>query len=190
MGGKGKRDVYRFVDVSSDTDLESAGGPRNVSRAGIVLHATAGVNSLAWLQRVEPHPKLRSSADYLIPPNGDILQITPVGRYAYHVGQATWRGLTNADNLLNKVLVGVEVESLDVPDSRYTNEQYIALAALVRVLLTRHRIPLVNIRTHAEIAVPRGRKTDPAQLSWPVLTQELLYPSWEHELFVFPEVLA
>jgi len=182
--------MFGFVDVSASTHLDSAGGIRSVSRAGICLHSTGGVDSRSWLQRVENDPAKRSSADYLISTEGLIQQITPIGRYAYHAGKARWRAWSNVDQMVNMLLVGVEVECLDTLDSRWTDPQYIAVGALLRALVSRHRLPVNNLVTHAEIAVPPGRKTDPLVLSWPVLTRELLYPSWQMDLYKFPAVMA
>lgn len=181
--------MFRYIDVSEYTPYPSAGGRRTVSRMGICLHSTGGVNSLSWLQREEPDPKKRSSADYLINEGGDIFQVSRINMYAHHAGQARWRSFDNEAGYINMLLVGIEVECLDTPDSRWTDPQYIALGALMRRLFMAHRMPLDGITEHRLIARPLGRKTDPLALSWPVLTREFIHPSREASVYAFPEVL-
>lgn len=181
--------MYTYQDMSADTHYPSAGGPRSIPRAGICLHATAGTWSLPHLQRREDNPEQRSSADYLIGRMGDIYQVTRVGYYSHHAGKALWRLRPNLRGEVNQALVSIEIESLDRAGDVYTNAQYIATAALMRRLYAYHRIALPNVTTHAEIALPRGRKVDPANLDWAILTRELVAPSREQGVFRFPEVM-
>lgn len=148
-----------------------------VNRVGIVVHATAGIASLAWLQRDEPIPSKKSSADFLIDRGGNIIRVIPAGNYAFHSGMARWQGYQERDGSINRGFYGVELENLENGIEQFTNYQYIGLAALVRYILTLRSISTRMICTHHECAIPAGRKSDPLLLDWNVVTREMLSPS-------------
>lgn len=164
------------IDVSASTH-PSQYASRKIIRRGIVIHATAGVDSLSWLQRYEPLASKRSSSDWLVDHDGTCNLIVPVDCYSYHSGPARWRGWQEADGTLNRSFVGIEVENLNDGHEQFTNEQYVSVAGLCRWLMTRHPISPRDICLHWECAIPDGRKTDPALFSWSIFLREMLYPS-------------
>lgn len=180
--------MYKYFDVS-DATSNRVGGIRSANRVGIVLHETIGRDSLAWLQRGSALAGVPASADFLISRQGDILQITRPGRYAFHTGRAKHGVFQDADGSLNQSFVGIEFENLPSAGDTITTQQYIAGAALIGQLCIRHKIPFFNIVGHGEVARPPGRKTDPITLSWWVLTRELFFPSREANTIPIPEVL-
>ena len=94
---------------------------------------------------------LEVSAHFLIRRGGELVQLVPCAKRAWHAGASSWRGRERC----NDVSVGVELEGAD--DQAYTDLQYFRLAGLLRDL--RRRYPIIDIVGHADIAP--GRKTDP-----------------------------
>jgi N-acetyl-anhydromuramoyl-L-alanine amidase len=94
---------------------------------------------------------LQVSAHFLIRRGGELVQLVPCAKRAWHAGASSWRGRERC----NDVSVGVELEGAD--DQAYTDMQYSCLARLLRDL--RRRYPIVDVVGHADIAP--GRKTDP-----------------------------
>jgi AmpD protein len=94
---------------------------------------------------------LEVSAHFLIRRGGELIQLVPCAKRAWHAGASSWRGRERC----NDVSVGVELEGAD--DQAYTDPQYSCLAGLLRHL--RRRYPILDIVGHADIAP--GRKTDP-----------------------------
>lgn len=125
----------------------------------IVLHATGGSAASArdWLCRRAS----RVSAHYLIDRTGRVEQLVSPERAAWHAGQSCWQGRSN----VNAFSLGLELahrQGEDWPDA-----QLRAAAALCRALQARYAIPATHITSHAHIARPAGRKTDPESFPWP-----------------------
>lgn len=177
-----------YHDVSIETSL-AVTARRYYPRKLVVLHTTMGADSLPWLQGGSARAGRPASADFLIYRNGDVMQITRPGWYAYHSGNAYWRGIQDPNGTLNQSAVGVEFECLEHFGERITDEQYIAGAALLRRLFTFHHIDPMAVTTHSIVALPPGRKVDPIYLDWFVMMRELINPSAEAEQLIFPAVL-
>lgn len=100
------------------------------------------------------------SAHILIDRAGKITQYVPFNRRAWHAGPSEFKGR----QCCNDYSIGVELEGCD--DQPYTDEQYIQLAALTKVLMKQW--PAINresIVGHCHIAP--DRKTDPGpQFDW------------------------
>jgi len=94
---------------------------------------------------------LRVSAHFLIRRSGAIVQFVATDKRAWHAGVSCYAGRTRC----NDFSIGIELEGTDTLP--YTDAQYATLAALTRLLRTRH--PLATARGHVHIAP--GRKTDP-----------------------------
>jgi N-acetyl-anhydromuramoyl-L-alanine amidase len=94
---------------------------------------------------------LRVSAHFLVRREGELLQLVPCARRAWHAGASAWRGRERC----NDFSIGVELEGAD--DQAYTDPQYRRLAELLLAL--RARYPIVDVVGHSDIAP--GRKTDP-----------------------------
>lgn len=107
---------------------------------------------------------LKVSAHFLIRRDGELIQLVPCARRAWHAGASSWGGRERC----NDFSVGVELEGAD--DQAYTDSQY---ACLTRVLLAlRRRYPIVAIVGHADIAP--DRKTDPGPaFNWGHLRESL-----------------
>jgi len=94
---------------------------------------------------------LNVSAHFLIPRDGELIQLVPCAKRAWHAGASSWRGRERC----NDFSVGVELEGVD--EQAYADGQYARLADLLAAL--RSRYPIVDVVGHADIAP--GRKTDP-----------------------------
>lgn len=121
----------------------------------VVLHATAtdtgqeAVNTFL-------DPASKRSSHFIIDRNGAIIEMVAPRRQAWHAGVSAMDGVPN----LNDYSVGVEM--VDRNDGQpYSDVQYAAAAALIRRLRVRYNIPDNRIVSHAAVALPPGRKSDP-----------------------------
>jgi N-acetyl-anhydromuramyl-L-alanine amidase AmpD len=119
----------------------------------LLLHATVGsaAASLSWFR----NPASRVSIHYLVDKQGRVYSLTPESLTAWHAGRASWQGRTN----LNACSIGVELENRNDGKDPYPQAQLDSLVDLARDLRTRW--PIQHYLTHAQVAVPRGRKSDP-----------------------------
>lgn len=94
---------------------------------------------------------LKVSAHFLIRRRGELIQLVPCAKRAWHAGASSWRGRERC----NDFSVGVELEGAD--DQAYATPQYGCLGRLLLAL--RRRYPIIDVVGHSDIAP--GRKTDP-----------------------------
>ena len=131
----------------------SSRGGRVVS--AIVLHDTRGATAegaVAWFQ----DPASRVSAHYVVGRDGVIYHCVPDAVAAWHAGSSVLHGEPN----LNDYSIGIEVVQLQDGDG-YPIAQLDSLIALAASIVREGRIPLNRVVGHDQIAMPRGRKTDP-----------------------------
>ncbi|ABU56345.1 N-acetylmuramoyl-L-alanine amidase [Roseiflexus castenholzii] len=157
------------MTVPINTSIRS---PNYGSRGGrpismIVLHATAGTarSALAWLT----NPAARVSAHYLIDKAGQIYRLVPDEYAAWHAGRAAWRGET----AINEVSLGIELENANNGRDPYPTAQLSALIRLTREKVAQYRIAPDMVVRHLDVAVPRGRKNDPAGFPWTEFLQHI-----------------
>ena len=177
-----------YADVSANTST-MVYGIRTYTRKLIVLHTSMGYDSLSWVQGGSAIFGSPASCDFLIGRGGVIFQITKPRRFSYHTGRARWGNLQEYDGTLNRQAIGIELECAEQHGQILTDIQYIACAALMRALWDYHELDESAVTTHALIALPAGRKTDPRHLDWNVMQNELLHPSVESSKYDFPERL-
>jgi N-acetyl-anhydromuramyl-L-alanine amidase AmpD len=141
-------------------DSNHRGGSRSTAPALIVVHATAGTNSLAWLST---DPASAVSAHLLIGKDGTVHRLVEDSGIAWHAGVSSWgRFGTPGLPSVNSVSLGVELENLNTGTDPYPDVQVLALArAVYRWIMHYGWIPQVS---HAAIAP--GRKTDPLGFPW------------------------
>ena len=107
---------------------------------------------------------LEVSAHFLVRRGGELIQLVPCSKRAWHAGASSWWGRERC----NDFSVGAELEGAD--DQAYSDRQYARLAELLVVL--RRRYPIVDVVGHADIAP--GRKTDPGNsFDWGRLRESL-----------------
>jgi N-acetyl-anhydromuramyl-L-alanine amidase AmpD len=134
---------------------------------GIILHGTAddGNESGAeeWLCNLK---KDKTGADVapvschlLVRRSGETVRLVDDARAAWHAGKS-------ADPVLgkdvNRNTLGIEVANREDGKEPWTNAQYESVAKILAHYLTQR--PSLLVMPHAEVATPRGRKTDPVSL--------------------------
>jgi len=82
-------------------------------------------------------------------------------RRAWHAGVSRWRGFGD----VNGVSLGWELANRNDGREAYTDAQYAAVARLA-AHYGRQGLPLDAFVSHAAVALPPGRKTDPRGFDW------------------------
>lgn len=178
----------KYINVSAQTSYDVI-GERKLARRGILIHTDEGAGALGWLQGGSAKSDNPVSADFWIDRLGNVYQITPPGYFAWHSGRARLGLYQEADGSINQGFYGIELQNWGEKNQRVTNLQYISLAWLCRVLMTYNPIPYYFMESHAQAALPPGRKHDPSGFDWVIFTRELINPSPEWSGYVLTEEL-
>ncbi|MDY7229873.1 peptidoglycan recognition protein family protein [Hyalangium rubrum] len=141
----------------------SAPSPNYNERGGkdidsIVLHHTAsnnGAGDLSWMR----NPKSQVSAHYMVDRDGKIYQLVNDQKRAWHAGQGELNGVPTD---VNGRSIGIEIVNDGSGKTPFTEAQMKSLTQLTGYLKQQYNVPMKNIVGHADVAVPRGRKNDPA----------------------------
>ena len=146
-------------------DIENHPSPNQNSRGGfkvraIVIHATAGTNSLSHLLNPAPGGERENavSAHDLIAKNGKIFHLVDYNRRSWHAGRAAIPPLTGDVNSLS---IGIELENLNNGIDPFPPAQLAAAVELVQKLVKEFEITRQFVVTHEACALPLGRKKDP-----------------------------
>jgi len=83
-----------------------------------------------------------ASAHYMVARDGEVIELMPPEKQAYHAGKSELAGAEN----LNAWTVGIEL--IGTGDSGFTDDQYSSLTHLCADLITKHQIPLECIVGH------------------------------------------
>ena len=154
--------------------------PPNTEVTLVVLHSISlppgeyGGDSIERLftNRLDPHAHpyfkeiegLKVSSHFLIRRDGELVQFVPVERRAWHAGTSSWRGRSRC----NDFSIGIELEGTE--DDAFTDPQYEALRALIRLLQS--KFPIRDVAAHSDVAP--GRKADPGpHFDWARLLGDL-----------------
>jgi LysM repeat protein len=122
----------------------------------IVIHATANSTLqgvISWFN----NPQAQVSAHYTIGKDGRIVQHVRDRDRGWHAGGSVWKGVPNVNNYG----LGIELVNLNDGQDPYPGEQHQANVQLCAFLCRKHHIKPEDIMGHLDIAVPKGRKTDP-----------------------------
>jgi N-acetylmuramoyl-L-alanine amidase len=103
------------------------------------------------------------SAHYLISEEGEVMQLVPEDKRAWHAGKSFWRGTKD----VNSASIGIE---LDHPGHdpvnggyrEFAQAQIDALTPLLGRIIKDYDIPRANVVAHSDVAPMR--KTDPGEL--------------------------
>ncbi|RKG77617.1 N-acetylmuramoyl-L-alanine amidase [Corallococcus exercitus] len=141
----------------------SAPSPNCDSRNGadidtIVLHHTGtnnGAGDMAWMR----NPDSKVSANYMLDRDGKIYQLVGDSKRAWHAGKSELHGVPTDVNARS---IGIEIVNDGSGKTAFTDAQYKALTQLVGYLKQEYKVPANNILGHKDVAVPKGRKDDPA----------------------------
>jgi hypothetical protein len=98
----------------------------------------------------------RLSYHFFINKDGKIFQFKELRNVAYHAGSTDYLGMKN----WNTFSIGICLQGSD--DTQYTDKQYESLSTLINYLYRKYPDSREKqIVTHAQVASPYGRKTDP-----------------------------
>lgn len=125
--------------------------------SALVLHCSA-YDSKDMIEVLE---KEELSAHYVVGLNGDVTQLVPEEKRAWHAGISSWREFNN----LNHNSIGIEISSMSMGQEPYSERQINSLIELCQGIIARHHIPVRNVVGHSDIAPTR--KPDPgAAFPW------------------------
>jgi len=149
--------------------VKEAPSPNQDDRPGLidmlVLHYTGMRSAAEAIDRLRD-PAARVSSHYVVEEDGQIWQLVPEDRRAWHAGVSFWRG----HSVLNDRSIGIEIVN---PGHEWGYRpfpalQMAAVCDLCLGILSRHPIPARNVVAHSDIAP--DRKQDPGELfDWPGL---------------------
>jgi LysM repeat protein len=122
----------------------------------IVIHATANTTLegvISWFN----NPQAQVSAHFTIGKDGRIVQHVRDHDRAWHAGKSVWKEVPNVNNYG----LGIELVNLNDGQDPYPEGQHQANVQLCAYLCRKHHIKPDDIMGHLDIAIPKGRKTDP-----------------------------
>jgi len=122
----------------------------------IVLHSTAQPLFIDTIKRFQD-PETKVSAHFVVDRDGTVVQMAPLTKRAWHAGVSSFDGVEG----VNDYSIGIEMTNMNDGKDPYPDAQYKAVAEIIRRCRKRYVIPDSRIVSHAEIALPPGRKTDP-----------------------------
>lgn len=124
----------------------------------ILVHYTGMPTGTEALQRLT-NPLSEVSAHYFIWEDGDILQLVPEARRAWHAGVASWSGESD----INSRSIGIEIANPghEGGSPPFSDAQIEATIALCADLRARHMISQHRVLAHSDVAP--ARKCDPGE---------------------------
>jgi len=133
--------------------------PNDLNIDMLILHYTGMKSGQEALERM-CNEDAEVSAHYMVEEDGQIFQLVPEEKRAWHAGVSFWRGKKN----INARSIGIEIVNPghefgyhSFPDVQIQN-----VIKLCQAILARHPIPAHNVVAHSDIA-PK-RKEDPGEL--------------------------
>lgn len=113
----------------------------------IVVHSFA----LPVKEMVARLNQLKVSTHYLIDTVGNVTNLVPEDKVAWHAGASFWRGTTG----LNATSIGIELQNDTLGQTPFSDEQLAAFQILARDLIYRYQIDPKNVVAHSDIAPTR-----------------------------------
>jgi N-acetylmuramoyl-L-alanine amidase len=124
----------------------------------LLLHYTGMASTSAAMERL-CDPAAKVSSHYVVEEGGNIIQLVPEARRAWHAGLSSWEGVTD----INSRSVGIEIanpgHSFGYPD--FPEAQIAAVIALCRDIVARRGIRADRVLAHSDVAPQR--KLDPGE---------------------------
>jgi N-acetylmuramoyl-L-alanine amidase len=124
----------------------------------LLLHYTGMACTSAAVERL-CDPAAKVSSHYVVEEDGNILQLVPEARRAWHAGRSSWEGASD----INSRSIGIEIanpgHSFGYPD--FPELQIAAVTALCRDIVTRYPIRAERVLAHSDVAPQR--KLDPGE---------------------------
>ena len=133
----------------------------------ILLHYTGMQTAEEALERLRD-PVARVSSHYFVHENGNIVQMVPEAKRAWHAGVSSWGGQTD----INSRSIGIEIvnpgHDFGYPD--FPIRQIAAVIALCRGIIARRNIAPDRVLAHSDVAP--ARKQDPGEkFPWRLLAE-------------------
>lgn len=131
---------------------------RTKTVSAIVLHADASTridSSLDWCRR----PESGVSYHIMVGRTGGVFWLVHPDNRAWHAGKSAMGGISN----VNDFSVGVCLSNKNTGET-YPAAQLHEAARVCATLCKFYNLPVERITTHAIVATPAGRKTDPLGL--------------------------
>lgn len=135
--------------------------PHGETVSCVVLHSTV-VPTTEETVKIFLDPKRQVSAHFVVGKDGQVIQMVPVEKRAWHAGESVLDGKPR----VNEYSVGIEMVNLNNGVDPYTDAQIYAVVGIIRLLRSRYDIPDSRIVSHEKIALPAGRKSDPANFDF------------------------
>jgi len=120
----------------------------------IVIHYTGSNSSagaLSWLTQAGSGV----SAHLLIGKGGEAWQLLPFHRRAWHAGKSEYKGISGVNNF------SIGIENVGIGDE-WPEAQVEANRLIIQAL--REAYHIIDVVGHADVAIPKGRKSDPGPL--------------------------
>lgn len=155
--------VLRLLTPDSSLSAIVRPSPNHGDRKGkvpdaIILHYTGIATGAAALNHLCAEAS-QVSAHYLVDEQGELFQLVPELRRAWHAGIGVWAG----DRDMNTVSIGIEIANhghiAGLPP--YQPEQIETVIALCQDISTRWKIPPARVLAHSDLAP--DRKNDPGE---------------------------
>jgi N-acetylmuramoyl-L-alanine amidase len=123
-----------------------------------VIHHTASNNGAGDLAHMR-NPAAEVSAHYMVDRDGKIYQLVGDSKRAWHAGKGELHGVPTD---VNSRSIGIEIVNDGSGKTAFTEAQMKSLTQLTGYLKQQYDVPMKNIVGHKDVAVPKGRKSDPA----------------------------
>ena len=107
------------------------------------------------------------SVHYVISADGQVRQLVPENRVAWHAGPSFWAGASG----LNQSSIGIELEHAEFGQTTFPQKQIDAFEELAKSIIARHHIRPENIVGHSDIA-PEGKMDPGRAFPWQQLAEQ------------------
>ncbi len=144
--------AYSFINSPNYDDR-----PLGVLINCIVLHATVEPSTEGTIN-IFLDPVRQVSAHFVVGKDGRVVQMVPIEKRGWHAGLSV---LESAPKV-NDFSVGIEMVNLNDGKDPFPQEQMAAVAGIIRFIRSRYSVLDSRIVSHAQVALPAGRKSDPA----------------------------
>jgi N-acetylmuramoyl-L-alanine amidase len=131
---------------------------RALSTDILLLHYTGMTSTAEAIERL-CDPAAKVSAHYVVEEDGNIVQLVPEARRAWHAGLSSWEGVTDINSRSIGIEIGNSGHSYGYPD--FPEPQITAVIALCRDLIERHHFRADHVLGHSDVAPLR--KWDPGE---------------------------
>ncbi|MBO9541408.1 N-acetylmuramoyl-L-alanine amidase [bacterium] len=143
------------TQVPSPNHNDRPGGSKDIT--AVVLHHTSG-GTLESNANYFKNPSAQVSSHYIVGKDGRIVQSVQDGKRSWHAGTSEFKGR----NDVNDFSLGIEIVNAGTGSDPFPDSQYKSVIDLVAWMCQTYNIPVDRITGHKDIALPRGRKNDPA----------------------------